>query len=405
MVVEGLDAEHVYRASINKFWYRLAFLLQNSRYVKDQRGERLWNHKNFVGYLNYFLVSFWAFIFSKLSMTRRFYRFLDYNFSPKNIFSEYFKKYSPALVFSTDIFGETDVLLIREAKSRGIFSVGMVRSWDNPTTKGILRLVPDKIVVNSLVAKEDLTKFHDCEEDDIFVGGLPQFDSWLSGPTVNREEFFKKIGADPTKKLILFSPAGNNLSDTDWQLCQILKEALDNGFLSLNIQFLVRNHPHHPAIFSRLKNDPKFIIETPGTQKKPSGERFFIEFKPEENDHLRNSIYYSDIVMFVATSLGLDAAVYDKPQIMMSFDGWEERPYVRSVKRFNREDCLANLVKLGGTRVVTNKEDWIRWINKYLENPAIDREGRKKIVEFQMHKLDGQAGKRIARFVINCLKN
>ena len=417
VVVEGVDAESVYRSASNKFWYRLAFLLQNSQYVRDQRGERLWRNRNILGYLNYFWVSLWSAILSRIPLTRKAYRFFDYKFSSKSFFSEYFQKYSSSLVFSTDIFGETDILLLREAKSRKILSVGMVRSWDNPTTKGILRLIPDKIIVNGLVAKEELINFHDCKEKDILVAGLPQFDNWLSGPTISREDFFKKIGADPAKRLILFAPAGSILSDTDWQLCQILKDAINNGSLPDNIQFLVRNHPHHPADFSQFGEDPRFIFEVPGARNniqevklsetgssdKNDRLRNYAEFNPDDNDHLRNSVYYSDIVMYVATSLGLDAAVYDKPQIMISFDGWEKRPYVRSVRRFNREDCLANLVKLGGTSVVTGKEDWIKLVNQYLKDPTLDGNGRKKIIERQMYKLDGKAGQRIAEAIIELL--
>ncbi len=396
-VVEGADFDKVTFA--NKFWYRLAFILENTQYTKDQRGERLQEHRNLLGYLNYYWVSFLAVVLSNFYLAHKLYRLLDYKFSPKDAFKEYFERYNPTLIFSTDIFGETDPLLLREAKSRNVPVVGMVRSWDNTTTKGLLRIIPQKIIVNSPVLKEELTKLHDCMAEDISIVGLPQFDHWLVGPTLSRQEFFEKIGADQNKRLILFAPAGYNLSSTDWQLCQILKDALDDGSLPGDIQFLVRNHPQHPADLSKFEGDVRFIIEVPGSRVNQEYKN--AELSPDENNHLRNSVFYSDIVMYVATTLGLDSAVFNKPQIIVSFDGWERKPYIQSVKRYNHEDCLNNLVKLGGTRVVENKGDWINWINNYLKNPKLDQEGRNRIVESQLYKLDGKAGERIASFILN----
>ena len=197
--------------------------------------------------------------------------------------------------------------------------------------------------------------------------------------------------------------AGAVLSNTDWQLCQILKEALENGSLPENVQFLVRNHPQHPADLSKFAGDPSFIIDNPGHMTK-AGDRKNIEFRPQDSEHLRNSIYYSDIVMYVATSLGLDSSVFNKPQIMVSFDGFEKKPYIRSVKRYNREDCLYNLVRCGGTKVVKSKEEWIMAINAYLKNPTLDQSGRDEIVKQHLYKIDGKAGERIANILLSFVK-
>lgn len=403
IIIEGVDLEAIVRSRRNKFWYRLAFLLQNSYYVIDQRKERLFNNRNVLGYLNYLLVNTVAFVLSNFRIFHFVYRYFDYQFSPKNIFNEYIRKYNPELIFATDIFSEYDPLFLREAKARGIKTIGMVRSWDNTTTKGILRIIPDEVLVNSPTGKRELIKMHDLKEKHVKVVGLPQFDDWLFGPTMSREEFFKKIGADYRKRLILFSPAGNILSDTDWQICQILKDAISAGELSDDIQFLIRNHPSHPADLSKFEKNDHFIYEMPGTRF-GSGYRN-AELSPDENSHLCNSVYYSDVVIYIATSLGLDAAVFDKPQIIVSFDGWETKPYLKSVKRYHNEDNLRNLIVLGGTKVVESRQDLITWINKYLENPEIDCEGRKKIVTEHLYKIDGKSGERIATIVLGHLSD
>lgn len=404
VLIQALDLEKIITRPKNKFFYRLAFVLQNSHYVQDQRLDRLYRNRSFVGYLNYYWVNGWAAILSKLPLARSLYRFLDFYFSPKNLFSEFYKKYKPDLFFSTDIFSESDALFLREGRANKIPLIGMVRSWDNTTTKGVLRIVPEKIIVNSPLLKEELVKFHTCRSGDIFVAGLPQFDSWPAGPKMGRREFFEQIGADPAKRLILFAPAGAILSDTDWQICQILKDAIQNGELPSNIQFLVRNHPHHPADLSKFANDPNFIIENPGEKLAIKNDRTGGDLSPDDNRHLMHSIYFSDLVMYIATSLSLDATVFDKPQIVVSFDGWEQRPYIKSVRRYHAEDNMRSLIALGGTKVAENKEELIKAINQYLNNPNLDSAGRRKIIERQMYKIDGQAGRRIGNLILHFLK-
>lgn len=399
VIIEGYDLDPFVREKRNKFWYRLGFVLQNSRYVRDQRGEQLFKDRSLRGFLRYLWLSVVAFVLSKISVVRTLYRLFDYRNSPQRVFDEYIRKYQPSLFFSTDVFSEYDALFLRNAIQCHISTVGMVRSWDNTTTKGILRIIPDKILVHSPTTKRELVRFHSCPSDRIEIVGLPQFDKWVQGPTMSREQFFSSIGADPHKRLILFAPAGSILSDTDWQLCQILNDALEKGKLPNSIQFLVRNHPHHPADFSRFSGNPNFIFETPGVKIK-KGDDKQTELTPDEHDHLRNSVYYSDIVMYVVTSLGLDASTFDKPQVMVNFDGWEHRPYVRSVRRYNREDCLANLVSLGGTYVASNQNEWVAAINAYLKNPKLHQDGRRRTIGQHMYKLDGKAGERIVHAVL-----
>jgi CDP-glycerol glycerophosphotransferase (TagB/SpsB family) len=107
--------------------------------------------------------------------------------------------------------------------------------------------------------------------------------------------------------------------------------------------------------------------------------------------------------MYIATSLGLDASVFNKPQIIVSFDGWEKKPYVQSVERYNQEDCLANIVRRNGTRVVRSEEEWIRAIQGYLIDPMADNEGRQKAIRDFLFSSDGKASARIAQVLLHHL--
>jgi len=93
--------------------------------------------------------------------------------------------------------------------------------------------------------------------------------------------------------------------------------------------------------------NPDFIVETPGVIK-DSGK--FLEFSMQDNIHLIDTVYYSDVVVWIVTSIGLDSLVFDKPQIAVDFDGPKKKPYWESIKRFNDEDHMRSFFKTGGIK-------------------------------------------------------
>lgn len=400
--VAGVDVHEEVALPYNKFWYRLGFLLEDTHYVLDQRKERLWNNRTLLGYCNYALVSALALSLQKIPFGRDLYRYLDRLFTGSDIDTRLFPLGAPDLVFAGDVFGEADLFFLRAARRRKISTVGMIRSWDNTTTKGILRFFPDSIIVNSGVIQEELVRIHGFPIERTHIVGLPQFDAWVGGPTMSREDFLGSLGIPTNKRLLLFAPAGAVLSSTDWQLCSLLQRALDDGRLPSDTHILVRNHPAHPADLSRFQGDNRFTIEIPGSRI-VDGDFKGAELTPKDDEHLRNSIYYSDMVMYIATSLGLDASVFNKPQIIVSFDGWEKKPYVQSVERYNQEDCLANIVRRKGMQVVRSEEEWLGAIQRYLVDPMADNEGRQKAIQDFLFSSDGKASARIAQVLLHHL--
>ena len=124
-----------------------------------------------------------------------------------------------------------------------------------------------------------------------------------------------------------------------------------------------------------------------------------LELSLKESDHLSNTVYHANLVIYVATTLGIDALVFNKPQIIVNFDGYENKPYTLSVKRFHNEDHMKKMIACGGVKLVKNREELINQVNNYLEHPALDQEGRDKMFTQQLWKLDGNSPQRIARAV------
>ena len=69
-----------------------------------------------------------------------------------------FEKYKPDVVFATNVYGEEDVLLMKSASIHGVKTIGMVLSWDNNTSKHLMRVVPNVLLVQNEIIKDEAIK-------------------------------------------------------------------------------------------------------------------------------------------------------------------------------------------------------------------------------------------------------
>jgi len=105
------------------------------------------------------------------------------------------KKYNPSVVFATDVFSSNDCRLLLEAKRLRIPTVGMVRSWDSLTTKGGFRVIPDTLIMNNNLVKEEAMRLHGISASRIRVVGIPHYDRYLSPPARTRAEILSATNA------------------------------------------------------------------------------------------------------------------------------------------------------------------------------------------------------------------
>ncbi len=358
-------------------WTRTIFIHKREKLAKD-------------GKILRFLSALFLMAIGGLRIPRMICRAVDYRLDKLEKFRMLIDKYSPSLVFATDVFNDDDVRLLHAARRAKIQTVGMIRSWDNVTTKGLFRAKPDKLVVHNEIIKKEATGYCGMGAKDVSVVGLPQFDVYFKGGHQPREEFFKKIGLDPNKKLIMFAPFGNRFWDLDWQILEILKKT---GY-----QILARMTPQDLVDLSKFQLAPNVYIDWPG-QRFHENKARDAELGQEDLQWLSDSLYYSDLVVTCGATLGMDAAVFDKPVIMIGFDGREKRLYIRSVDRFLKFNHPQIVYRTGGFKVARSEDELHKMMDEYLKNPFLDRENRQRMIKEFCIYLDGKSGERLGKFI------
>ncbi len=340
-------------------------------------------------------------IFSR-KFFRKIFRFADHFLIHNRQIVEMLDRHQPSLVFAAHPFSDLEAALLREAKRRGIRTIGIINSWDKFTARNIIRVLPDKLVVHNEIIKKEALDYGDFPEKDIEISGVPHFDYYTKPPRVSRKELFKKMGFDFEKKVVLFSPVGKSFSDVDWELIQIMDELVKTGKIIFPVQFLVRFPPNDVVDLGPLSDKPNFIFETPGVRfSKDRGIDW--DMTTEELLHLRDEFAHINLLITHVSTLAIEAAIADKPIIAIDFDGKKKRLLSQSATRLLRFTHFQPMLRSGGVRVVKNEEELAGAINDYLKKPTLDCSGRKQIVHDQCWKIDGLAGQRVGKFILNQL--
>ena len=393
IIVEGVDMALGFR---DLFFRSLALAITDTNDLYIKRRARLHEGKKFLR----FLVSiFIARVAGGSSFVLRLVRFLDLALPAPAAFEPFFKKYKPDLIFATDVQNELDVRILQEAKKARVKTLGMVRSWDNLTSKGILRAIPDELVVHNETVKSEAIKYNFVSPQKIKVVGIPHYDKYVLPPRISKQEFFKRFGFDLSKKLILYAPIGDRYirgNQTD-------KYALET-LSSLEANILVRLPPTDTVSgledFRSQKtivalDKTGFIFERGG--KKQS------EISRDDDQWLASSLYFCDAVVTGQSTIVIDAAVFDKPAVIVNFDA-KARPYWDSVSRYYDYEYYKKFRERTGIRLARNAEELLALARKYLQNPELDTEVRKKIIEDQVGLFDGRASKRLADVILSHLQ-
>lgn len=309
-----------------------------------------------------------------------------------------FEKYKPDLVFTPNVFAMPDVWALKQAQKKGIKNIGMVKSWDNPSSKGLFRVHPDRLIVHNDLLKKEVAEIDDYPEGKVFISGIPQYDIYFrKSDFVSREEFWIKYGIDPTKKIILYLEPGLMLAPRGEEMWEIMNEFLEKKQIEFPAEIFVSVHPAYPIKNETAEklSDIKFVR----LGKYAAANFKSWEFSNDDMIELMQAVKFSDLVVNTGSTMNIEASILNKPIINIAFDGFKKLPYSESVRQYYDFNHLKNIVKTGGVKIACDKEELLGQINELLKNPSIGEEGRKKIVEEQCGFIDGESGKRLGNYL------
>ncbi len=314
-----------------------------------------------------------------------------------------FDQYRPALLVCANpglVFAE--VPLMRTARRRGVPSMVIDASWDNFTNKLLPVRQADRLVVWNDIMKVQAIALHGYQPDAIRVTGAPQFDAHFRAQSrTPRAEFFQRIGADPSRKLIVLTTTPRSLYSHHDHVLRALLSAIERGDLG-EAQVLVRLHPRDEVdAYREFAGTPRVIIEKPFRDTVTVADGLAIDVMPEHQRHLGDTLCHADVVVNVASTITIEACIFDTPVVNIGFDGPKESPYVRSARRYYSFTHYVNITSRNAVRVAWSPEEMVAWVGRYLNDRSIDAAGRRQVVLDQCQFTDGKSSARVVECILD----
>lgn len=227
---------------------------------------------------------------------------------------EHFRTYRPDLLLVSPLLGTDTKQLghVRAAKTLRIPTLYAVHSWDNLTSKGLIRMRPEGIAVWNETQKREAVELHRQRRRRIWITGAYNFDDWfVARPSMDRAAFLRHVGLPPDRALILYLCSALHFQKlqpeetfvTEW--VQRLRRCND-GRLS-KAAVLVRPHPKRLEEFADLSifgGDPAVAV-WPREGELPAGD--------ERKQTFFDSLYHADAAVALNTTAVIDAAVVGRP--------------------------------------------------------------------------------------------
>jgi hypothetical protein len=315
-----------------------------------------------------------------------------------------FARYRPALLVTASpglIFSE--VPLLRTAVRRRVRAMAIDASWDNFTNKLLPVRRVDRLLVWNELMRDQAIELHGYRPETIRLCGAPQFDAYFRDTAgTTRDEFFRRIGADPGRKLITLTTTPRELYPYHPQVLRGMAGALESGAFGPQSQILVRLHPRDDeAAYHDVRGLPHVIVEKPFRPTVKVADGLAVDVMPEHSRHLADTMRHSDVAVNVASTITIEACIFNTPVVNIAFDADADVPYERSARRYYEFTHYVNITRHDAARVSWNPAELVENIARYLANPSLDAVGRRRVVDEQIRFVDGRSGERVARAVVD----
>lgn len=305
------------------------------------------------------------------------------------------------LVVSVTPYHEQDTLLLVAAASSGVPSVTSVISFDNPTTRRRFPIVSERVLVWNRHNRDELLRsYPGLDERRIVITGAPQFDLHHRPELVLDEARWReRMGLPADRPVILYGGGPSFLVPEEPRLARLLDEAIEGGAIAGQPVLLVRRHPaDDPGPWRALAGELRHGVVAepwdPGTDPNrgwPTTADLELQM---------SSLAHSVVHVNVCSSMTLDGAVFDRPQIGPTFVPGVDRTSAREVRDLYLREHWWPVTASGALVTAGSPSELVDAIDAALRDPSRGRDGRRRLVEDLLTFDDGQASGRLVAEIV-----
>jgi hypothetical protein len=229
--------------------------------------------------------------------------------------------HDPDVVFVSPLLGrsngnrrQTDT--VKAAHALQIPVGAGIATWDNLTTKGLIKAWPDALLVWNEIQARDAAELHFVPRERIVVTGAPLFDGWFGRrATVERAEFTESIGLERAAHYVLYVGSSPNIVSPELEI-PFVRGWLEAVCSGSDLAVLVRPHPYSVEAWAevdlgeRAEVAPRIVPALPMTE---GDEALYF-----------HSLHFSEAVVGINTTAMVEAFVVGKPVLTITSPEFRE---------------------------------------------------------------------------------
>ncbi|MGE0443860.1 MAG: hypothetical protein AB7P99_01430 [Vicinamibacterales bacterium] len=223
-------------------------------------------------------------------------------------FLRFLRDQAPDVVLVTPLvdFETYQADYVKCAVALGIPVVYPPFSWDNLTNRGVIRVLPDRVLVWNRHQRAEAIDLHGVPPERIVITGAPRFDAFFSmRPSTTREEFCAAAGLDPDRPVVLYMCSSSFIAPYEVAFVREWIAALRGaaaGSWPRDCNVLIRPHPanHEQWETADLSDLPGVAV---WTQK----------LTLQADQRLYDSLFHAEAAVGLNTSAMIEAAIVGRP--------------------------------------------------------------------------------------------
>ena len=307
--------------------------------------------------------------------------------------------------FSLTPFLANEEAMLRVCAARRMPMCTSILSFDNITARGWIAVPFGRYLVwNKYNAGELRRGYPEIPERGIDIVGSPQFDFyWDPQYRWDEAEWRRRLCLPPDRPVILFGGGHYFCAPHEPRFLLQLDEAIQRHDLPPDAVILFRRHPVDPVErwMPILRQCKHVVRDDPWKNQAELGHA---NIRNQDIQKLASCLLHSRVHVNVASTMTIDGAIFDRPQIGPAYDDSPGRPYDRSARELYQQEHYLPITRSGGLEVVRNRRALIQAVRSALEDPGRLSAGRKRIVEEVCTFSDGRCTDRVAQALRNFLQ-
>jgi len=301
----------------------------------------------------------------------------------------------PDAAFSITPYLDNEHMALRACNARNIPICTSILSFDNITTRGWMPVDFDSYLLwNRYNSNELFRAYPHVKSAQVRLVGAPQFDFyWKPHFLLDESEWRRQLSLPPSVPVILYGGGHHFCARHEPSILKQLDEAIERNEIPRETVILFRSHPVDAIErWSPVIESSKHILCDHPSRGRETGKR---NMPISEIQRLASTLLYAKVHVNVASTMAIDGAIFDRPQVGPAYDDTAGGKYDRTARELYLQEHYVPITNSGGVDIAHSRDELVRAVRSALDDPTRLAEGRRRIVKELCTFSDGGATERV----------